>query len=293
MAEEYQVLYDWAPENADELSLTQGDTILVLDKPAHGWWSGLTTAGGARRGYFPSIYVQPLSVFTAAGGLAAVAATPERRTRPFSIDSLDAFDALIDTGVAVEIHESAPAGAATIHLGSRVTAQITALAWDGSTIEAFEFAEGTISFTVGLGNVPEGLEEGVKRLHLGDRAAIICAPQKGYGSAGFPPYVPPASNLVYFIHVTKVEDAASLGAAATTLEGSSLFASTGVATKRPTAGDVSSSNRRISAQVVLDLGGSSGEAKASRDGGTEISDEMLARAAEAMGISAPAAASDA
>ena len=69
------------------------------------------------------------------------AAAVTRTGREFSINSLDAFDALVDNGFAIEFLTKA-VGGNRINLGNRVSANILAMSWDGSTTEATVFAEG-------------------------------------------------------------------------------------------------------------------------------------------------------
>ena len=53
--EYYKVVYDYAPENDDELPLKTGDVIVVTDKfICDGWWEG--TCNG-KTGVFPNNFV--------------------------------------------------------------------------------------------------------------------------------------------------------------------------------------------------------------------------------------------
>ncbi|KAI5476464.1 hypothetical protein MNV49_007711 [Pseudohyphozyma bogoriensis] len=48
-------LYDYAGGDADDLSLTEGDTVVILEKVSDEWWKGEI---GGREGIFPATYVQ-------------------------------------------------------------------------------------------------------------------------------------------------------------------------------------------------------------------------------------------
>ena len=52
-----KALYDYAPQNGDELELHVDDVIEVLNKQEDGWWEGQV---GGRRGVFPANYVEEL-----------------------------------------------------------------------------------------------------------------------------------------------------------------------------------------------------------------------------------------
>eukprot|EP01039_Chlorochromonas_danica_P007789 gene7789-8600_t len=142
MAEEYEVLYDWEPENPEDLRLFAGETIVVLQTYDHGWWLGsVDREGEVMKGYFPRNYVKPLprrvappaprppprplslaatplDVGKVAASVAALSVREEKaaaeqeegRARPFSIKSLPAFDHLMEKGFSVEIDGASPSG---------------------------------------------------------------------------------------------------------------------------------------------------------------------------------------
>ncbi|KIH52531.1 SH3 domain protein, partial [Ancylostoma duodenale] len=49
------VKFSYDPRLEDELKLTRGDTISVIDKSSDGWWKG---ESNGRTGWFPSNYVE-------------------------------------------------------------------------------------------------------------------------------------------------------------------------------------------------------------------------------------------
>jgi len=51
-----RALYDYAPENSDELAIKSGDVISILKQEEDGWWEGSLSNG--MRGLFPSNYVE-------------------------------------------------------------------------------------------------------------------------------------------------------------------------------------------------------------------------------------------
>lgn len=51
-------LYDFTPQQDDDLQLSQGDIIAVLEKPSDNWWKGTNTTTGTT-GVFPANYVKP------------------------------------------------------------------------------------------------------------------------------------------------------------------------------------------------------------------------------------------
>jgi hypothetical protein len=97
--------------------------------------------------------------------------------RDFALKTLDAFDDLLDKGVAVEMIESGNKSSATesssvrtpITQGIAVTVHCTAYMWDGSSsrIKAYVSTRqpdvSTLRFVVGKDAVTRGLDEGVQR----------------------------------------------------------------------------------------------------------------------------------
>lgn len=196
--------------------------------------------------------------------------------QPFSIDSLEAFDELMNDGFCIERKGAANAGK-DIEPGMRVDLQCKAMTWDGAATVVHVFKEGIISFTVGQDQVPLGLDEAVQRLHAGDEATVTCAPQAAYGEAGQPPFVPPNSHVVYMIGVLLVEDGAADGrVAAATGPEELLFH--GIKAK---SGGAEASRAGKVRSVVFQEGD---KKSSTSSGGLGISDEELAAAAASMNV---------
>jgi len=52
-----QTLYPYEPQEADELSFKEGETVEILKEDASGWWTGRLRG---KEGLFPANYVQKL-----------------------------------------------------------------------------------------------------------------------------------------------------------------------------------------------------------------------------------------
>jgi hypothetical protein len=63
--EYYVALYDYDATTASNLTLMQGETVLVLEKASNGWWNGEASQG---TGWFPETYVGKRDVRVVAAG---------------------------------------------------------------------------------------------------------------------------------------------------------------------------------------------------------------------------------
>lgn len=228
MEEIYEIVYDWnATESEEDLELVSGSDIIVVEKYSHGWWFGRTVEVGknGRQGFFPSNYVRakmgpnppptpprPASFMQISEDIIAIneqLATLSNISYDsvkggcrFSMRSLDAFDDLMNIGVAIEFDSNSSndnSSATPITSGTYVQFMCTAMTWNGSSAESFIFAESQLKFVVGRCHVSRGMDVALLRLKEGDTANVICSPNKAYGEQGLPPVVPPNSNIVYRI----------------------------------------------------------------------------------------------
>lgn len=51
-----EAIYDFTPQQSDDLKISAGDKIQIIDKPSDAWWKGSVNG---RSGMFPSNYVRP------------------------------------------------------------------------------------------------------------------------------------------------------------------------------------------------------------------------------------------
>lgn len=61
------------------------------------------------------------------------------------------------------------------------------------------------SFTLGLGQVIRGWDQGVVGMRVGGQRRLVLPPELGYGSAGSPPAIPPNATLVFDIELLDVQ----------------------------------------------------------------------------------------
>jgi FK506-binding protein 1 len=60
-------------------------------------------------------------------------------------------------------------------------------------------------FKLGRGEVIKGLDEGIKKMSLGERAKLTCTPDYGYGKEGHPGVIPPDATLIFDIELLQLQ----------------------------------------------------------------------------------------
>lgn len=66
-------------------------------------------------------------------------------------------------------------------------------------------------FTLGVGEVIRGWDEGVAMMTLGEKARLVISADFGYGSAGAGDDIPPNSDLVFEVELLAIGDKCAPG----------------------------------------------------------------------------------
>lgn len=100
-----------------------------------------------------------------------------------------------------------------IHRGSgkrAVKGNKVAVHYKGQLIDGQEFDNSfkrkqPIEFTVGIGQVIEGWDEGIMLLNVGDKARFVIPSQLGYGANGAGGVIPPNATLIFDVELVEVK----------------------------------------------------------------------------------------
>jgi FKBP-type peptidyl-prolyl cis-trans isomerase FkpA len=91
--------------------------------------------------------------------------------------------------------------------GNRVTVAYTGWLYDSSRPDGkgTQFDSNNYTFTLGIGQVIKGWDQGVVGMRVGGQRRLIIPPDLAYGSAGSSGVIPPNATLVFDITLISVQ----------------------------------------------------------------------------------------
>ena len=109
------------------------------------------------------------------------------------------------TPVGVKIDTSVEGDGATFpKKGQTVIVHYTGTLLDGTKFDSSRDRNQPFSFTLGMGQVIRGWDEGVAQLSVGQRAKLTCTPDYAYGDRGYPGLIPPRAVLVFDVELLEI-----------------------------------------------------------------------------------------
>ncbi|KAI1819377.1 FKBP-type peptidyl-prolyl cis-trans isomerase [Xylaria intraflava] len=96
-------------------------------------------------------------------------------------------------------------------VGQTVTIEYTGWLKDTSKPEnkgnKFDSSVGRGDFVtrIGIGQVIKGWDEGVTQMNVGEKATLDITSDYGYGARGFTGHIPPNADLIFDVHLKKVQ----------------------------------------------------------------------------------------
>lgn len=89
--------------------------------------------------------------------------------------------------------------------GDTVSINYTGLLTSGQKFDSSLDRGEPFSFTLGAGMVIKGWDEGVAKLHIGDKAILTIPATLGYGTRGAGGVIPPNATLIFIVEVVGVK----------------------------------------------------------------------------------------
>jgi peptidylprolyl isomerase len=90
-------------------------------------------------------------------------------------------------------------------MGKRVKVHYTGLLENGTKFDSSVDRGEPFIFTIGVGQVIPGWDEGVLTMKTGGKRKLIVPPQLGYGAAGAGGVIPPNATLIFDVELLDVE----------------------------------------------------------------------------------------
>jgi FKBP-type peptidyl-prolyl cis-trans isomerase len=86
-------------------------------------------------------------------------------------------------------------------LGAVAKVHYTGKFMDGTVFDSSVKRGKPFEFTVGVGNVIKGWDEGVSHMKIGQKAILTCPPEYAYGARGIPGAIPTNSTLIFEVEL--------------------------------------------------------------------------------------------
>mgnify|MGYP001560576928 CR=1 FL=1 len=138
------------------------------------------------------VFVVPVIILFLLGKVSKQTPTPSATITQTNMDELKIEDIVVGTGVEAVI-------------GKKVTVNYSGTLIDGIKFDSSYDRGVPFSFTLGMGEVIKGWDQGVNGMKVGGKRKLTIPSSLGYGEAGAGGVIPPNATLIFEIELLSVE----------------------------------------------------------------------------------------
>lgn len=110
----------------------------------------------------------------------------------------------MQTASGVEYTDTVVGTGASPQTGQTVTVHYTGRLANGTKFDSSVDRGQPFQFTIGVGQVIKGWDEGVMSMNVGGKRTLTIPPQLGYGARGAGSVIPPNATLVFEVELLEV-----------------------------------------------------------------------------------------
>merc|ERR1719253_2016048 len=112
---------------------------------------------------------------------------------------------VIDLSGGLSLNEQHPGDGVTFpKAGDQLTMWYTGTLSDGTKFDSSRDRNQPFQFTIGVGQVIDGWEQGIVKMSLGERAILHVPSAMGYGAAGAGGVIPPNADLDFDVELLTI-----------------------------------------------------------------------------------------
>jgi len=113
-------------------------------------------------------------------------------------------ETLVTTESGLQYEDIVEGTGAMPQSGRRVTVHYTGMLEDGTKFDSSRDRNSPFTFTIGVGQVIKGWDEGVASMRVGGQRKLIIPPELGYGARGAGGIIPPNATLIFDVELLRV-----------------------------------------------------------------------------------------